>query len=159
MYGGPQVKAGLRASVTWWPDTHSFTTYGPSLTGARPNPLPADSAARTSIGESRGSPRLLMSGANGSLSVSRSVRASTASTAFTGPSWAFATGDFVSGAIARSIEALTAWAVIGVPLWKTAPAFSLNVQTRPSLLIVQESARPGTTRLLKSWAKSGSPTN
>src|SRR5215470_5751994 len=126
MCGGPHVNAGFRASVMWWPETHSFTVYGPSLTGARPNPA---SAARTLIGESRESVRLLSSGANGSPRVSRSVRESTASTDFTGPSCALATGDFVSGATAHSIDALTVCAVTGVPSWKLAPALSLNVHT------------------------------
>src|SRR5207249_8415518 len=116
---------------------------GPVPTGDRPNLSPRSRTACGLTIMARGSVRLSRNGAKGSFSLMVTVKSPTAWTSATGPNSEPAMGDLVSGESARSIEALTAWALNGLPSWNFTSLRSWNVQVRPSPDTLQERASAG----------------
>ena len=84
----------------------------------------------------------------------RASPASFSSTPIMSPRYWSATGDSVSGLVARSSDHCTSWAVTGLPSWNTASGRRWKVYTRPSPLMSQLSARSGTMSRLGSMVTS-----
>ena len=130
---------------------HSSNLNGPVPTGAR-------WSASLLVSSPRGTMAMPVSeassGAEGSLSFSSSVVASTA-VALSIAARRLASGEPTSLETTRRREEATSSASIGLPSWKVTPGRSLKVTVLPSCETVQDWARPGT--MLRSLSSAVSP--